>query len=169
MAEVGAGTGTLAIAIAAARPDVAVAGIDGDPQILSLAQRKPGAGAVTWADGLADGLPIVDASVDVVVMSLLPHHLGPAAKRDALIEAKRVLRSGGRLIVADWGRPQDPAMAATFGVLRLVDGREGTRDHAAGRLPLIIEASGYRDVTRFLRLRTAWGSLELLKARRGPE
>jgi len=41
--DVGAGTGTLAIALAAARPDVTVTAVDGDAEILALAQAKPGA------------------------------------------------------------------------------------------------------------------------------
>ena len=38
--EVGCGTGSLAIALATARPDASVVGIDGDPAILELARRK---------------------------------------------------------------------------------------------------------------------------------
>jgi hypothetical protein len=38
--------------------------------ILGLAQRKRGAAAVTWRHGLADELPLPDASADAAVMSL---------------------------------------------------------------------------------------------------
>jgi len=50
--------------------------------------------------------------------------------------------------------------------LALVDGWDGIRDHAAGRLPRFISAAGFAAVRRHDRLRTAWGSLELLSARR---
>src|SRR3954469_7861984 len=46
--DVGAGTGTVAIAIAARRPDAHVIAVDGDPDVLRLAQRKPRAERVTW-------------------------------------------------------------------------------------------------------------------------
>src|SRR5687767_2212122 len=79
-ADVGAGTGSFAIALATARPDASVLGIDGDGGVLDRARRKPGAQAVEWREGLAGELPVEDAAVDAVVMSLLLHHLAPAAK-----------------------------------------------------------------------------------------
>jgi SAM-dependent methyltransferase len=99
-----------------------------------------------------------------VVMSLLLHHLGSDGKRAALAEAHRILRQGGRLHIADWGRPQDPLMRAGLFTLALIDGFDGIRDHAAGRLPLFLEGAGFATVKRHDRLRTAWGSLELLSA-----
>ena len=164
--DVGAGTGTLAIALATTRPDVTVMAIDGDPDAQALARRKPGADRVDWRAGLAQSLPLPDASADRVVMSLLLHHLAPDAKRTALREAHRILRPGGQLHIADWGSPGDPLMRAAFLALQLIDGFAGTRDHAAGRLPSLIAQSGLIDVTIHTRRRTAWGHLELLSATR---
>ena len=167
--DVGAGTGTLAIELAGARPDVEVVGVDGDVQVQSLAKRKSGAERVSWRQGLAGELPLADASAERVVMSLLLHHLGPDAKRVALAEARRVLKPGGQLHVADWGPAHDPLMRSAFGVLQLIDGFSGTRDHVAGRLPQLIADAGFGAVERYGRLRTGWGSLELLKADRPQE
>ncbi len=47
--DVGCGTGTLAIALAAARPDAQVAALDGDPEALALARAKPGSTTITWS------------------------------------------------------------------------------------------------------------------------
>jgi ubiquinone/menaquinone biosynthesis C-methylase UbiE len=92
--------------------------------------RKRGAERVTWTEGLATSLPVPESSADRVVMSLLLHHLAPAAKRQALAEALRVLRPGGRLHIADWGRPPAPLMrVAFFLTVQLVDGLEGTPPH----------------------------------------
>jgi ubiquinone/menaquinone biosynthesis C-methylase UbiE len=162
--DVGAGTGTQAIAIAARRPDTQVIAVDGDPDVLRLARRKPGAKHVTWRHAYAGELALEAASADVVVMSLLLHHLAPDAKHRALTDAHRTLRPDGRLHVADWGRPHDPVMRAAFAVVQLIDGREGTRDHAAGRLPVYLARAGFPRVERYGRLRTGFGSLELIEA-----
>jgi ubiquinone/menaquinone biosynthesis C-methylase UbiE len=164
--DVGAGTGTFAIALAAAAPAAEVIGIDGDPEILTLARAKPGAAALEWKQGLANALPLADRSCDRVAMSLLLHHLDADGKRVALAEAHRVLRDGGRLHIADWGKPQDPLMRAGLFTLAIFDGFDGIRDHAAGRLPRFVEDAGFGPVRRHDRLRTAWGSLELLSATR---
>jgi ubiquinone/menaquinone biosynthesis C-methylase UbiE len=164
--DVGAGTGTLAIALAQAAPTAELVAVDGDPEVLAIAAAKQGAAAVEWKRGLAGELPLADGSCDRVTMSLLLHHLDPAGKRAALAEARRVLRPGGRLHIADWGRPRDPLMRAGLFTLALIDGFDGIRDHAAGRLPGFVEAAGFARVERHDRLRTAWGSLELLSATR---
>ena len=60
-------------------------------------------------------------------------------------------------------------MRAAFFTLQLIDGFAGTADHAAGRLPAFIEGAGFGEVELHDRLRTAWGSLELLSAERPGE
>jgi ubiquinone/menaquinone biosynthesis C-methylase UbiE len=164
IADVGAGTGTLAIGLAAAVPAAEVVAVDGDPQVLSIAAAKAGARAVEWKQGLASELPLAGESCDRVVMSLLLHHLDADGKRAALAEARRVLRPDGSLHIADWGKPQDPVMRAGLFTLAVFDGFDGIRDHAAGRLPRFVEGAGFAAPRRHDRLRTAWGSLELLSA-----
>jgi ubiquinone/menaquinone biosynthesis C-methylase UbiE len=143
--DVGCGTGTLAIALAGA---------------------KPWADKVQWRHGLATALPLPGASADRVVMSLLLHHLDPAGQRTALAEAVRVLRPGGRLHVADWGRPRDPLMRAAAWALQRVDGAEGLREPLEGAVPMLLADAGFAAIAVHDRLRTAWGSLELLSALR---
>lgn len=162
--DVGAGTGSFAIQVATALPEAEVIAVDGDEEVLAVARAKSGAHAVEWRPGLANSLPVPDGSADAVVMSLLLHHLDPPGKHDALAEARRVLRPGGTLHIADWGRPHDPMMRAAFLLLQTLDGFPNTRDHVTGRLPEFVAAAGFHRMEVTSRLRTAWGTLEIARS-----
>ena len=75
-----------------------VSGFDASAGMLELARRRLGADADLRVADLADPLPFPDDSFDDVVASLVLHYLrdwGPT-----LAELRRVLKSGGRLIVS---------------------------------------------------------------------
>jgi ubiquinone/menaquinone biosynthesis C-methylase UbiE len=162
--DLGCGTGTLAVALADAGPDIEVVGVDGDEKILATARRKASTANISFIEATAERLPLGSATFDVVVASLLLHHLSGTAKRAALTEARRVLVPGGRLVIADWGRPRDPLTWSGFLILRVLDGFQNTREHAAGQLPRMIAEAGFDDVRQTDRWRTIWGSLELMTA-----
>ena len=166
--DLGCGTGTLTVAMERAAPEVRLTGADGDPEILARARAKAGpASSIEWVESYAQSLPFEDGSFDRVVSTLVFHHLVPDAKREALAEARRVLAPGGRLHIADMGRPHDPLMRLIFRVnVQTLDGMENTRDHAAGRLPRFVEEAGFQNVRIGRRLRTGAGSLELVHAER---
>jgi len=52
----------------------------------------------------AENLPVATASVDTVLLFFLLHELPEQARCSALSEALRVLRSGGRLLIADYAQ-----------------------------------------------------------------
>lgn len=162
--DVGCGTGSQAIALADAAPHARITAIDGDPDALARARSRSADRSITWTQALAQDLPLEDDAMDCVTASLVLHHLSPPTRLLALREMRRVLRPGGRLHIADWGRPQDPAMRVAFLAIRLLDGRQNTADHAAGRIPQIIRKAGFADVRSTGRLRTVLGTLELLEA-----
>jgi ubiquinone/menaquinone biosynthesis C-methylase UbiE len=169
--DLGCGTGTLAIAAKRREPTAKVAGLDGDREMLRRARTKAADARVDLDpnEGLADRLPYPDSSFDKVLSTLLFHHLASDVKRAAAGEIARVLRRGGELHLADWGRAPDPLARALFVVVQLFDGFEQTGDNVAGRLPSILEAGGLSSVRERGRLRAAFGSLSLYSARRDPE
>jgi ubiquinone/menaquinone biosynthesis C-methylase UbiE len=166
--DLGCGTATLTLMVKAACPDARVTGIDGDPTILELARAKVDAAglAVELRRGMAYDLPFPPASFDRVVSSLVFHHLADTDKARTLAEVHRVLRPGGELHVADWGKPANALMwLAGLGV-RLFDGADRTRTNFEGRLPDVMRAAGLVDVAESEQWATFFGTLSLYRATR---
>ena len=94
-----------------------VTGFDKSAGMLELARRRLGAGADLQVADLGSPLPFPDATFDDVVASLVLHYLEDWTA--PLAELRRVLTTGGRLIV-------DRAAVAVFG-LALADIHAGSR------------------------------------------
>jgi ubiquinone/menaquinone biosynthesis C-methylase UbiE len=166
--DLGCGTGAMAIALARELPGARVIGLDGDPEVLRRAQAKALAAGVELElhEALADRVPLPDASVDCVISTLVFHHLPTKVKRDALVEARRVLVRSGRLLICDVGRAQDPMMRALFLLVQLLDGFKTTQENARGKLPQIVAEAGFKDVAVLQRFRTGGGTLDVIEAMR---
>ncbi|MFT4202239.1 class I SAM-dependent methyltransferase [Gordonia sp. (in: high G+C Gram-positive bacteria)] len=90
--DLGAGTGKLTRAIAAALPAARLSAVDPDAEMLeALRAADPD---VPTAVGTAEDLPLADASTDAVVLGQAWHWVDPAA---ASAELGRVVKPGGRL------------------------------------------------------------------------
>ena len=169
--DLGCGTGTLAIAAKHAQPEATVYGLDGDPAILEIARRKSAEAHldVSFQEGLSTDLPYSDGSFDVVLSTLFFHHLVLSEKQRTAAEVRRVLVPEGRLLVADWGPPQDRLMALASLGIRLLDGFEPTRENFAGTLPTVFAEAGLEAQARPLdQLRTVFGTMTLYRASAGP-
>jgi ubiquinone/menaquinone biosynthesis C-methylase UbiE len=108
--DIGCGTGTLAIAAAAhVGPAGSVVGIDPSPQMVARATRKAAkAGArATFHRAVAEQLPFPDTHFDLVLSTLMFHHLPRKTRRQCAFEIRRVLKPGGCVFVADFDKPQD--------------------------------------------------------------
>jgi ubiquinone/menaquinone biosynthesis C-methylase UbiE/DNA-binding transcriptional ArsR family regulator len=96
--DLGCGSGRIAATIAPyAR---AVVAVDSSPEMLDVARsRLAGFANVELVEGRIEQLPLASASLDLaLVVHLLHHIVDPSA---ALAEVARVLRPGGRLVIAD--------------------------------------------------------------------
>jgi ubiquinone/menaquinone biosynthesis C-methylase UbiE len=165
--DLGCGTGTLAIQIKRRYPGCHVVGIDVDPRILGIAAGKARrAGArIDLARGSATALPYPSDGFDRVVTSLVFHHLGNEDKRRALEEARRVLRPGGVLLLADLGKPHAPAMLLASVAAGWF---EETRAHVAGELPSLLRQAGFGEVRERAQFATVFGTIAVYEGRRPP-
>lgn len=115
--DVGCGTGYLTRVIApVVGPKGQVTGVDPSAEMIEYARRRaPGNCDYQVAEGQA--LPFPDASFDAVVSSLAVHHIPADARPAAIGEMFRVLRPGGRLLIAEFRPPANPLLARLVGML----------------------------------------------------
>ncbi len=163
--DLGCGTGTLALLVKEMHPDARVTGIDIDPQILAIARGKIAAAGVDvrLVEGSATAPPLPPASFDRVLTTLVLHHLTTPQKRAALAAARTLLRPGGELHVADWGKPQNALMWVASLGFRWFDGAETTGANLRGELPALVTEAGFADVHEVDRRMTPLGSLVYLR------
>lgn len=99
--EIGAGMG--AAMVVAAQGGAAVIAVDPTPYMRRVMRLRrlalSGRARVTVADGAAETIPAADGSVDAVWSVNTMHHWADSER--ALREIHRVLRPGGRLLLAD--------------------------------------------------------------------
>ncbi|MDH2425419.1 class I SAM-dependent methyltransferase [Sphaerisporangium sp. TRM90804] len=103
--DVGCGTGYLSrILSPVLGPEGRMTGVDPSPSMVEYARRRA-YGNCSYLVGEGQALDLPDASFDVVVSSLAVHHMPAAARGTALREMFRVLRPGGRLLIAEFRPP----------------------------------------------------------------
>jgi len=159
--DIGSGTGTLLAALAARHPAAHLAGLDADGRMLARARTKlDAAPRVLLLQAYAQALPFRSAAFDVVVSTLIFHHLPTPVKRMALAEVRRVLKPGGRFLLADFGKPQSATQRILLHVGSLFDGRENMRANLAGMVPALLTEAGFR-VTEAA---TAYRAVQFLQA-----
>jgi ubiquinone/menaquinone biosynthesis C-methylase UbiE len=146
--DVGCGTG--ALTLAAARQAGAageVYGIDASPDMIRAATRKAArAGArVTLRAGLIERLAFPDQSFDVVLSSLMMHHLTDELRRRGLREVRRVLKPGGRVFIVDFNGGAGVGLHNL--VARLGHGGRSAAPWDVRDLPRLLTEAGFEDVT----------------------
>ena len=129
--DAGCGTGGLLGRLRAARPDLALVGLDWAEAACRRAGEKSGAAIVR---GSANALPFADARFDAAIAADILCHRAVDPDR-ALAELARVLRPGGRLIVN---------MPAYSWLLSAHDRRvHNVRRQTAGRLAAMLRGAGF--------------------------
>ncbi len=85
----------------------AVAGIDPAPEMIAVARQKAKRAGleIDFRVGVIEALPFPDQTFDAVTSSMMMHHLPKHVQVKGLAEIRRVLKPGGRLLIADMKRP----------------------------------------------------------------
>jgi len=144
--EVGCGTGEIAMrAKAHTGATGAVAGIDPAPEMIGVARQKAAQAGVDvdYRVAAVEALPFRDATFDVVVSSLMLHHLPEDLKPRALAEIRRVLKPDGRLVVVDFKQPTSRLgrLAPVWLLHRSVE------EHSSlHKLPALMTAAGFSSI-----------------------
>lgn len=161
--DVGCGTGVLTrLAAQAVGSAGHVVGIDPAPRMIAVA-RENAAQTGSQAEfklAVIERLPFADNSFDVVLSSMMLHHLPPDLKRDGLAEVYRVLKPGGRLAAVDIDRPAHPLWWPFAWPLLLMP---GTVSNMRGEIPGYLRAAGFNPVQakgRWLQWFTFWMAIK---------
>jgi len=144
--EVGCGTGVLSFLSKLSVGETGeVAGIDIAPKMISRAAEKARKAQLDVAFEVAsiDELPYPDACFDVVISSMMFHHLPLEIKGKGLGEIHRVLKHDGRFFLCDFCSPHWLTVIPMY--LMMVWGPH-TRYQLLGKLPGLVRASGFETI-----------------------
>ena len=145
--DVGCGTG--AVTLPAKRKvgnRGAVVGVDPDPQMIHVARQKSKREEldIDLRVGVIESLPFADGTFDAVTSSLMMHHLPDDLRARGLAEVFRVLKPGGRILVAEMRRPTGSTLKKFFTSVVLHHGHVvefGLQD-----LPKLLQETGFEAI-----------------------
>lgn len=115
--DVGCGTGGVTIpAKIRVGENGSAAGIDPAPEMIAVARRKAERAGIEidFRVGVIESLPFPDGAFDAVTSSLMMHHLPEHVQVKGRSEIRRVLKPGGRLLIADMMRPSPSFLKRFF-------------------------------------------------------
>lgn len=166
--DFGVGTATLSLLAKQMYPKAYVTGVDVDEKVLAIAKRKLERADADITLQHYDGktLPFSDSSFDRIISSLVFHHLLPEQKLACLKELHRVLKEGGELHIADWGKAANIIMRLLFYPVQILDGFQNTADNVSGCLPSFIEQAGLGEIMITKSYNTLFGTLSLISAKK---
>lgn len=113
VADLGCGSGTLLERIAGSMRTLI--GVDSSREMLAEAAKRldRNGSQIDLRIGELEHLPLRDGETEVAIINLVLHHL--RNPRQGLLEARRILRPGGTLILADFHKHEQEMMRSRYG------------------------------------------------------
>ena len=147
-----------------------ITGIDIDPEMVAKASEETKQYSlnqqITILQGDCTKLHelFAPATFDVVIESLMFHHLTDSQKRAAVAEIKRVLKPGGVFYFVDWVKPESLYSKVAFNIVKILDGVANVASHENNHVIHIIEeAGGFKLLERQAQLiETSVGTIAIL-------
>lgn len=140
-----------------------IIGVDIDGELIGKGRRLANewslSAELTLTCGCATDIPLEDASVDLVLCHQLLHHM--VAQHQALAEMRRVLRTGGLLLVAESCR-----IFILSNVVRALFKHPVQAQHTAEEYIALVRDSGFRLIDSNIITDSPWWSLPDLGLRR---
>lgn len=163
--DVGCGTGTLLIKMLEFDSSLKLTGIDIDPAILKIGEKKleklgkpfP---KIDLIEASATDLPFKDESFELVTTTAMFHHLSTTQKKAAFKEIYRVLKPGGELYFYDFAKPGRLWGWVPARIYRHI---EEIEDGIRGRIPGMMEKAGFRALCTHW---SSYGMLSLISAQK---
>lgn len=98
-------------------------------------------GNITTCQGVAEHLPFEDGSFDIVISRYSAHHWHDVGQ--ALREAKRVLKPGGKLIMIDICSPGRPVLDVFLQTIEMLRDPSHVRDYTQGEWLTMVNEAGF--------------------------
>ena len=141
--DVGCGTGTLTIAAKRQTgPTGEVHGIDPSVEMIAVARQKAAKAGVDaqFQTAVIEKLPFPDGHFDLVLSSLMLHHLPADVKRAGFAELRRVLKPGGRFLAVDIAES-----GGLIGHILQMHLRKHDQEAKLGEAPAMLRDAGFED------------------------
>ena len=144
--DLGCGTGLLCQKIGTLlQADLggSITGIDAAGKMIKIARKKRGSDVCRFEVMAAEKLHFADESFDAIISSLFYHHIPLDLKQQSFAEAYRVLKPGGKLIIADMHRPTSFMGALVSYASRWLFWQPQIGENIRGVLPELMVAEGF--------------------------